>query len=184
MLLLQYQKGNRTTSGPLESLGRSTGKTEMIRRSRGGSAHQVAAEGGSSRNNGHGRSTTTLRRLRVGFLKGRVPPQPFAHAIIYVASRKRKNSEPSAGTPKKPRRTPCSGTRPVIEMVLYQDNIRHRIRVLLDTGCSIALINEQTMGRLGRERKKHQHARIIENFTGETVKGVGQYYTKPMLLQH
>jgi len=69
-------------------------------------------------------------------------------------------------------------------MVLYQDNIRHRIRVLLDTGCSIALINEQTIGQLGPERKKHQHARSIENFTGETVKGVGQYYTKPMLLQH
>jgi len=40
------------------------------------------------------------------------------------------------------------------------------------------------MGRLGLERKKHQHVHSIENFTGETVKGAGQYYTKPMLLQH
>ena len=69
-------------------------------------------------------------------------------------------------------------------MVLHQGNIGHRIRALLDTGCSIALINEQTVGRLGLERKKHQHARSIENFTGETVKGAGQYYTRPMLLQH
>jgi len=32
MLLLQYQKRNRTTSSPLEGLGHSTGKTETIRR--------------------------------------------------------------------------------------------------------------------------------------------------------
>jgi len=37
---------------------------------------------------------------------------------------------------------PCSGTHPVIEMVLHQGNIRHQIRALLGTGCSIALINE------------------------------------------
>jgi len=115
---------------------------------------------------------------------GRVPPQPLAHTIICGASRKGKNEEPSAGTPKKPRRMPRSCTRPVIEMVLHQGNIRHRIRALLDTGCSIALINERTVGLLGLERKKHLHARSIENFTGETVKAAGQYYTKPMLLQH
>jgi len=40
------------------------------------------------------------------------------------------------------------------------------------------------MSRLGLERKRHQHARSIENFTGEAVKGAGQYYTRPMLLQH
>jgi len=40
------------------------------------------------------------------------------------------------------------------------------------------------MCRLGLERKKHQHARSIENITGETVKGAGLYYIKPMLLQH
>jgi len=184
MLLLQHQKGNRTTSGPLESLGRNTGKTETIGRTIGGSTCQQAAEGCGSRNNGRGRSATTLGGLRVRFLKGRVPPQPLAHAIICGASRKRKNERPSVGTPKKPRRTPCSGTRPVIEIVLHQGSIRHRIRALLNTGCSIALINEQTVGRLGLERKKHQHAHSIENFTGETVKRAGQYYTKPMLLQH
>jgi len=61
-------------------------------------------------------------------------------------------------------------------MVLHQGHIGHQIRALLDTGCSIALINEQTVGRLDLERKKHQHARSIKNFTGETVKGAGQYY--------
>jgi len=69
-------------------------------------------------------------------------------------------------------------------MMIHQGNTKHQVRALLDTGCSIALINEQTMSRLGLERKRHQHARSIENFTGEAVKGAGQYYTKPMLLQH
>jgi len=69
-------------------------------------------------------------------------------------------------------------------MVLHQGNIRHWISTLLDTGCSIALINKQTVGRLGLVRKKHQHAPSIENFTGETVKGADQYYAKPMLIQH
>ena len=126
-----------------------------------------------------------MGRLRIGFLRGQEPPQPGAFTIVCGASRKRKNREPSAGTQssKKPRKS-ASSTRPVIDMVLYQGEKGHRIKVLLDTGCSIALINEKTTEKLGLKRRKHKQAHSIESFMGESVKGAGQYYTEPLLLQH
>ena len=60
----------------------------------------------------------------------------------------------------------------------------HQIRVLLDTGCSIALLNQQIVEKLGIEKKAHQQPHSIENYTGERVKGAGQFYMEPMLLQH
>jgi len=69
-------------------------------------------------------------------------------------------------------------------MVLYQGEKGHRIKVLLDTGCSIALINKKTTEKLSLKRWKHQQVHSIESFTGESVKGAGQYYTEPLLLQH
>jgi len=69
-------------------------------------------------------------------------------------------------------------------MVLHQENQKRRIKVLLDTGCSVALINERTVEKRGIKTKCHQHPRGIENYTGEKVEGDGQYYTKPLLLQH
>jgi len=69
-------------------------------------------------------------------------------------------------------------------MILHQDKAKHPIRVLLDTGCSIALINEQTIKKLGIQRQKHQRPRTIENYTGEAVPGVGQYCTKALKIQH
>jgi len=69
-------------------------------------------------------------------------------------------------------------------MVLHQDGARHAIRVLLDTGCSIALINEKTVERLGLKKKEHRQPRVIESFTGARVPGAGQYYTKACRIQH
>jgi len=57
------------------------------------------------------------------------------------------------------------GARPIITMILHQDKAKHPIRVLLDTGCSIALINEHTIKKLGIQRQKHQRPRTIENYT-------------------
>jgi len=34
-------------------------------------------------------------------------------------------------------------------MVLHQSEKKHQIQTLLDTGCSIALINERTVEKLG-----------------------------------
>ena len=69
-------------------------------------------------------------------------------------------------------------------MLLHQGNHQHRIRALLDTGCSIALISQRTLERLGLEQMPHPEPVRIENYTGEAVPGAGQYYTKPLRLQH
>ena len=96
----------------------------------------------------------------------------------------RKKQEPSAGTwTKKPRRD-TRGTRPIITMLLHLDRKKHQIRVLLDTGCSIALLNSQTVEKLDITKKEYRRAHSIESYTGESVQGAGQFYTEPTLLQH
>jgi len=69
-------------------------------------------------------------------------------------------------------------------MLLHVREKEHQIWVLLDTGCSVALLNQQTVEKLGIKKKAHQQPHSIENYTGESVKGAGQFYTEPVLLQH
>ena len=69
-------------------------------------------------------------------------------------------------------------------MLLHDGTQKRPIKVLLDTGCSIALINQKTVDKWGIQKKEHRKARTIESFTGATVSGAGQYYTKPLRLQH
>jgi len=38
--------------------------------------------------------------------------------------------------------------------------------------------------KLGLALQKHYQMITIENFTGQTVEGAGQYYTEPLLLRH
>jgi len=48
----------------------------------------------------------------------------------------------------------------------------------------MALINQRTVDKLGIKKERYKKARVIENFTGETVNGAGHYYTEAMRLQH
>jgi len=75
-------------------------------------------------------------------------------------------------------------TRPIITMLLHQGEAKHSVQVLLDTGCSVALISERIVERLKLVKKKHRHPRMIENYMGERVPGAGQYYTEAIRLQH
>jgi len=68
-------------------------------------------------------------------------------------------------------------------MLLSTGTQEPRVRILLDTGCSILLINQKMAGRLGIALRKHDQTIPVENFTGQTVEGAGQYYTEPLLLQ-
>jgi len=68
-------------------------------------------------------------------------------------------------------------------MILHIGIKKHQIRVLLDTGCSVALLNQQTVVKLGIKKKAHRQPHSIENYSGESAKGAGQFYTEPMLLQ-
>ena len=122
-----------------------------------------------------------MGRIRFGFLGGRGSPQPRALQLICGAS-KRKNQLSQEGNQK--RRKLASNPRPVIDMLLHLGAEQYRVKALLDTGCSIALINEKTVEKLGITRRKHNQAYSIEGFTAESVEGAGQYYTDPTLLQH
>ena len=67
-------------------------------------------------------------------------------------------------------------------MLLHWQGKNHPVRVLLDTGCSINLINQQTVERLQLAKRPHKNPRSIENFAGETVKNAGKYQTEPLRL--
>jgi len=69
-------------------------------------------------------------------------------------------------------------------MLLHVGTQEKPIRVLLDTGCSVALINQKTVDKWGIQKKKHKEARTIESFTGATIQEEGQYYTESLHLQH
>jgi len=69
-------------------------------------------------------------------------------------------------------------------MLLLAGTQDHQVQILLDTGCSILLINQETAKKLGIALQKHDQTIPAENFTGQTVEGAGQYYTEPLLLWH
>jgi hypothetical protein len=69
-------------------------------------------------------------------------------------------------------------------MKIHLPNAIRTVQVLLDTGCSIPLINQKTADKLGVQLTRHQRERIIENFEGKRVQSAGQYYSEPLLLQH
>jgi len=69
-------------------------------------------------------------------------------------------------------------------MILHWQENQQRIQVLLDTGRSIPLINQQLVERLGIITDKHQWALTIEGYMGQVIKGAGHRYTRPMRLQH
>jgi len=53
------------------------------------------------------------------------------------------------------KREPISGAHPVIKMILHLGEEKHPVQVLLDTGCSVPLINQQTAARLQIPLEKH-----------------------------
>jgi len=69
-------------------------------------------------------------------------------------------------------------------MLLHHQNNSYRVKALLDTGCSINLINQQTVQCLNLPKYPHKNPMIIESFTGQTVKTAGQFHTGPIRLQH
>jgi len=180
MFRRKYQKRNRATSGAIESLRCShngTRETKTIGRT--GRPTRQATQGGGSRYHGH-RPRETLGRLRgFGFL-GNPFTTPERAFLIVCGVTKRRTDDPDTGPGKKRQRN----TRPIIDMLLHDGTEKRPVKALLDTGCSIALINQQTVNRWGIQKRKHKEARTIESFTGATVPGAGQHYTKPLCLQH
>jgi hypothetical protein len=69
-------------------------------------------------------------------------------------------------------------------MIIHWANNQHHVRILLDTGCSVPLISRELAGKLQLPLLKHERPFAIENYTGQSVKGARQYFTRPMILQH
>jgi len=136
----------------------------------------------SAKNSSTGRyGLRTLMGRRGGFL--RKPPAwrtGGTQRIISGAGQKRDNAEEEETMAKKPR----GGPRPVISMPLSTETQDHRVRILLDTGCSIPLLSQKTAEKLGITLRQRNPIILIENFMGQTVEGAGQYYTEPLLLRH
>jgi len=120
-------------------------------------------------------------RRRFGFLRSSFPaPKGTIELICGATKRKTPPEKEKASDGRKQRRI----DRPVILMLLHWQGKSHPVRVLLDTGCSINLINQQTVERLQHPKRPQKNPRSIENFTGETVENAGKYQTEPLQLQH
>jgi len=154
---LKGRRSNNNRRGETKALGRtgrkSGAQTTKDRRRHGGRTIPSPTDMGR-------------RQRSVGFLEGPLKPPEQAFAIICGTSRKRKNEESSAKTSKKQKpEEPTSGTHPIIHMVIHHGQKRHPVTVLLDTGCSVPLISEQTARRLQLRLLKHRKQRLIKNFT-------------------
>jgi len=69
-------------------------------------------------------------------------------------------------------------------MIIHHEQRKYKIRALLDTGCSLMLMNQETVKRLRIEQLPKKKPIRIENYTGEVVGGAGKYETEPIRLQH
>ena len=69
-------------------------------------------------------------------------------------------------------------------MMLLWDNKKTTVHVLLDTGCSVPLISKKFTSEKAIPTLSHKNSIDIRNFSGDIVKGAGENYTLPLLLQH
>ena len=69
-------------------------------------------------------------------------------------------------------------------MLLHWGDKQWRVWVLLDTSCSVPLISQQLIRETNMSTKEQKQPFRIENYIGQTVKGVGEKYTEPMILQY
>ena len=143
LLFLPNHSRNRAAPGQVEgcrgkpaSAGTSFGETEERGQRR--KCYGETAEGSSSGRNGH-RATSMGGRRRLGFLRSSFPaPKGTIDLICGATKRKMPPEGKDALDNKKQRRN----VRPVILMMLHWQGTSHPVRVLLDTGCSINLINQ------------------------------------------
>ena len=78
-----------------------------------------------------------------------------------------------------------SAGRPVIKMIL-EDGTRYGtiMNVLLDTGCTTALIDSKFAKRIGIPCFIHQESLDFKGCNGQTVEGAGKEFTVPLLFRH
>jgi hypothetical protein len=80
---------------------------------------------------------------------------------------------------------PHHGPRPIIDMVLcWSKGKQRKVRVLLDTGSTAALLDKEFTRRYKVPTMKRDKPLHIRNFSNEVVKDAGEFFTVPYMLQH
>jgi len=79
---------------------------------------------------------------RLGFLKDPRSAPNGTVSLVCGTSRKRKKRE-DPNIKEKSEKKPQRSNRPIVTMLLHHHNNSYRVKALLDTGCSINLINQQ-----------------------------------------
>jgi len=69
-------------------------------------------------------------------------------------------------------------------MIISWGPTQHAVRVLLDTGCWVPLINTRITEQLDIPRICRRKSAPLLNCSGEEVKGAGMEYTELLLLEH
>ena len=96
------------------------------------------------------------------------------------AKKQKLNLIPTKGLP-----LPKTGTSPLVNMVLYWGEDRTEIiKVLLDTGSSVAILSEQIAKNYRIPIAKRPSTRPIQDYVGQNVPGVGEHFTSPLLIRH
>jgi len=99
---------------------------------------------------------------RFGFLKDPCTAPNGTVNLVCGASRKRKREKATPNTKEKSEKKPRRNNRPIVTMLLHHQKNSYRVKALLDTGCSINLINQQTVERLNLPKHPHKNPRITK----------------------
>ena len=79
---------------------------------------------------------------------------------------------------------PRSGTVPVVTMIFRLGKREEIARVLLDTGATVPVLSQSFTKNKQIMTAERPKARPIQDYAGQEVKGAGQFYTAPLVLQH
>ena len=80
---------------------------------------------------------------------------------------------------------PKTGTIPLVNMILYWgENKADVIKVLLDTGASVAILSERMTKNHRLPVASRPNIRQIQDYAGQKVSVAGEYFTSPLLIHH
>ena len=129
-----------------------------------------------------GDATVCLRRLEEPKLRrhGNKP-------LSYKRTTMKRTLEQRGTAPKRTQKTPKPSPRhyecPEGNAFIYIADKCHKIRVLLDSGSNIFLLNQQTARKLKVPYETRKVPLRITAFNGETSATGGKYYTHPIKLE-
>jgi len=83
-----------------------------------------------------------------------LPRNGVRHLVYGTSKREGEELGPEDAAPRKKKK---KSDRPIISMLLHWNERQHPVKALLDTGCSVTLINQRTIEQLGIQTKTHKN---------------------------